>query len=241
MSFMYFSDSEDEGESESFELDNGIEFELSRSSAIDLGEDIELDRKDFSYLKKLLSFTVNALLLTLREDDFTNGLKWINKLCALQTRKSLKGEQMIVFGYLVPMLHLLRSFEKFAKNKTHLKKLPRRQGQAFWKVRKKFSAIPFWNDLNALSNTKSRTSMAIRQYLKQDVCVDIVLEFHDCVSHGCSNAQFVYQSLEIEKFIKRKVLLLQSSPPTLGHGDVPNAQQIRGLLPHEDYLTRGFL
>jgi len=238
MSSMLFFDSEDEEDQpDVFELDNEIEFELLPSSAIELRRDSELNRKDLSYLKKLFKSTAN-LLIILREDDFTSALKLINKLCALKTRKSLVGEQMFVFNYMVPMLHLFRSFQEFAK-KTDLKKLPQRQSKAFWKVRKKFPAIPFWNDINDLSNTKTRTSLAIRHYLKQDVN-DIVLDFHDCVSYGCSNAQFLYQSLEIDKFIKKKVLSLNSRPPNLGHGDVPNAQTIRGLLAHEEYLTRGF-
>jgi len=197
--------------------------------------------EDLSYLKNLSTSSVNSLLLILKESDFTNALEWIDKLSALETRKSFTGKQMFVFGYMVPMLHLLRSLDTFAKNETDLKKLPRGQRQAFWKVKRKFPAIPFWNDINALSNTKSRTSMAIRRYLKQNSCADIVLDFHDCVSHGCSNAQFLYQSLEIDKFIKKKVLFLQSNPPMLGHGDVPNAHEIRELLQHEGYLTRGFL
>merc|ERR1719433_2663138 len=113
----------------------------------------------------------------------------MNKLAALKPpREELVKEESFVFGYLVPLLHMLRVVENLAWNKSLLKKLPRSQGQAFWKFRKKFSEVPFWGELHLFSTTKTRTFAAIRFGIRHDNVADLILEFHDCVSHNCSNS-----------------------------------------------------
>jgi len=237
---LFFED--DDSESEDFESSENYVVDRSRiqESEITIATLIQLNRKDQALLKKLVNLTLK-LLLIFRTKDFTDALQILNKLKALKPRTNLLEEEAFVFGYMVPLLHVLRVIESLALKKKELRKLSRKQGQAFWKLRKKIMDVPFWDEIYQLSVTRTRTGNAIRESLKHDLCVELVLQYHDPVSFGCSNLQFMYKSLEMEKFINNEIFVIQSKPPNLGQGRIPEPHLIGKFLSKEEFERRGFM
>lgn len=227
--------------------DNGDDFNYDVSEAEQGRMEIvlaccKMNRKDSAFLKKVVRCTLN-LVLTLRTHDFVEAHATLTKLNALKERPDIVHEEAFVFGYLVPLLYVYRAVENFACNKKLRKKWARNQSPAFWKFRKKFCEVPFWDELLQLSNTRSSTAEALRKFVRHDLCVEVILEYHDNANLGCTNLQFIYQSIQLDAFIRGEISFVKSAPPNLeeGHGEPHPADEITTALSQEEFRRRGFV
>jgi len=227
--------------------DNGDDFNYDVSEAEQGRMEIvlaccKMKRKDSAFLKKVVRCTLN-LVLTLRTNDFVEAHATLTKLNALTERPDIVHEEAFVFGYLVPLLYVYRAVENFACNKKLRKKWARNQSPAFWKFRKKFCEVPFWDELLQLSNTRSITAEALRKSVRHDLSVEVILEYHDSANFGCTNLQFVYQSIQLDAFIREEISFVKSAPPNFGEeglGD-PHPDEITAALSQEELRRHKFV